>query len=182
VTILPRIGSAEVPLTRTVKGHCGWGRDLVRVASVLCLTAGAVAAQQAPAPVPVVSNLARVQLTVVVPPRVTLAPAGSLREISRTDSTAVVIAPLGVGANMSFRVLVHRVADTCRSANGTERRVWVRTASGAFTELTDRPAVITRAPRTGAGEDELQYRVTAGGTACDAELPVRYDILVAPTV
>jgi hypothetical protein len=168
--------------------------QLVAASLVLCISAGFLiaspaAAQQAAAPAMTMSNLAQVQLSIVVPPRVMLASAGAVREVSRNGSTAMIAAPLGVGGNTAYQVVVHRVPDACQAADGTERRVWVRNAGGAFSELTNAQGVtaqpvMARAPGAGAtvGQDELQYRVTSAGAACDTALPVRYDIQVAPTL
>jgi hypothetical protein len=148
---------------------------------LLGMSARSVAAQQA-APAALSSNLARVQLVAVVPPSVTFTPRGAIREVSRTHAAAELAAPLGVRVNTAYRVVVHRVPDTCRSADGAERRVWVRLPDGAFTEVTTGPAVISRIPRAATADaDELQYRVTTSSAACDTPLPVRYDIQVAPT-
>jgi hypothetical protein len=160
------------------------GADVARALVLLGALATPAAAQQSRGAVSLASNVAQVQLVVVVPPRVTLASPGAIRELDRTPLTRLLAAPLGVRVNVPHRLRIQRVPDACQGADGTARHVAVRMPDGTFTELTERPATIARGAERGTapGDDVVEYRVSTSSAGCEMPLPVRYEIEVAPTL
>jgi hypothetical protein len=157
--------------------------------------AAPAAGQQPHGTSPLASNVAQVQLVVVVPPRATLTSSGAIRELDRTPVARLLAAPLGVSVNVPHRIRIQRVPDPCQSADGTAaRRVAVRVPGGAFTELTEQPITISRGADTrgadtrGVGQapppasEVLQYQVSSAAATCKVPLPVRYEIEVTPTL
>jgi hypothetical protein len=151
---------------------------------LLAASAVPAAAQQPLGRLSLASNVAQVQLVVVVAPRVTLGSPSAIRELDRTPSTRLLAAPLGVRVNAPHRLLIQRVPDSCPSAEGTARRVAVRMPDGAFAEVTERPVAIARGAvrETAPVAEVLEYQVSASTAACDLPLPVSYEIEVAPTL
>jgi hypothetical protein len=66
------------------------------------------------------------------------------------------------------------------TANGS--RVWVRAANGEYRELTPGVSVTVASGRRAAGEweREVSYRIESAADV--VELPVRYEIVVDPTI
>lgn len=182
----------------------GLGRALVLLGAL----AVPAAAQQLRGGSPLASNVAQVQLVVVVPPRATFTPSGAIRELDRTPAARLLAAPLGVSVNVPHRIRIQRMPDPCRGADGDARRVAVRMPDGAFAELTERPLTISRGAdmrgvdtrgaetrgadsrgadsrRPGpaaAASEVLLYQVSTAAATCDVPLPVRYEIEVTPTL
>ena len=123
------------------------------------------------------SNLAQIALVVRVAPRASIedvSPAvrstspGSLREAS---------VKVRLFANTGYRLVVVGTPSSQAS------RLWVRSSSGDFHELVPGASVTVAqgARSAGQSEREVSYRLESAADAVES-LPVRYEIVVTPTI
>ena len=122
-------------------------------------------------------QVAQIALVVRVAPRASIedvSPAvrstsrGSLREAS---------VKVRLFANTGYRLVVVRTPSSQAS------RLWVRSSSGDFHELVPGASVTVAqgARSAGPSEREVSYRLESEAEAVES-LPVRYEIVVTPTI
>lgn len=123
------------------------------------------------------SNLAQVALVVRVAARASIEevspPVRSTSQGSLTEASVKV----RLSANTGYRLVVVGTASSQAS------RLWVRSSSGDFHELVPGASVtVTQGARSaGQSEREVSYRLESAADAVEA-LPVRYEIVVTPTI
>ena len=152
----------------------GFG-SLARTATTVTVLLASVA----PAAVAQVGLSSRVQaiaLVARVPVRASLG-----EERRRQEKTTGFMRETSVGvrvaANAGYRLVV-------KSAAPSRSRTWVRGADGQFHELIGGEGIVVAQDPAGSGEREreIQYRVESGNERTEVSPPVRYEILVDPTL
>ena len=124
------------------------------------------------------SGMAQVTLVARRSPTAALHTVGPVVEIGRRGAFQEVTVSLRLSANSGYHLRVHRNSGPSRS------RLWVRTVDGSYREL--RPGVPVTVGRgahaSGGSESTVRYRLenAAGGGAIG--LPVRYEVVVDPTI
>ena len=125
------------------------------------------------------SREARVLLLATVPAGASMHPMGALREHSRQGLIRVASRTVSVAANQPFRLNVIRTGPS-------RSRIWVQDAAGRFQQIEAGPGVtIYRAGRSDpASGREIHYRIEEAEATSGTlrELPVRYEIVVDPTL
>jgi hypothetical protein len=151
------------------------GRGLVTL-----VLAGLALPQQLEAQVGLVSNIGQVTLVARATPRASIQGVGPARETARQGSTRGASVTVRLSTNTGYRLMVLGTPEL--GAEGS--RVWVRAADGNFEELTPRSSVtVARGARSaGQWEREVSYRIESATEAAEVELPVRYEIVVNPTI
>jgi hypothetical protein len=137
----------------------------------------AVVAPRAVAQVGLSSRSQAISLVARVPVRASLGEVTQVRQkisgLIRESSVT-----LGVETNAGYRLVV-------KSAAPSRSRTWVRGADGLFHELVAGDGIVVAKDPAGSGEREreIQYRVeTSGNARTEVSSPVRYEILVDPTL
>lgn len=163
----------------------GAGVALHKAGSKTSLVLGAVivAALSGAAPlsaqVGIGSNLAQVALVVRVAPRASIEGVSpAVRSTSRGSLTEAAV-KVRVSTNTGYRLVVVGTASSQAS------RLWVRSSSGDFRELIPGASVTVAqgARSTGQWEREVSYRLeSAADDSALESLPVRYEIVVTPTI
>jgi hypothetical protein len=124
------------------------------------------------------SGIAQVALVARRLPTVALHSVGPVVAIGRRGAFQEVTVGLRLSANSAYRLRVHRTSDYSRS------RLWVHAVDGSYQELRPgAPVTVGRgAHASGGSESTVHYRLetTAGGPA--EVLPVRYEVVVDPTI
>lgn len=148
----------------------------VACSAIALLSLGAarqVAAQQ------VTSAVARVQLTAVVPPRVAIDPSSAPVRIIRRGTGTEVVTGVGASANTGYELVVYR---TDAAAPEASARIWVATDRGGLEELSGGHAVVAARGMGPDGGATGTVRLRMEGEPPANELPVRYELRVAPTL
>jgi hypothetical protein len=124
------------------------------------------------------SGLAQVQLKATSPARAALHPSSPLPELVRLDADGGATVRLHLSANSAYRMVVHRTDD------GSSSRLLVRAADGAYHELrAGSPVVVQRGSRArGDAENSVRFRWAKSADPTPAVLPVRYELVVDPTI
>ena len=124
------------------------------------------------------SDVAQVALVVQVAPAVAIQGAAPLIRSSNGSVTEASV-NLRLSTNTGYRL----VAVGLRPGRGS--RLWVRSATGEFQELTAGASVTVarESPTAGQVEREVSYRIesAAGGDGVES-LPVRYEVVINPTI
>lgn len=130
------------------------------------------------AQVGVSSGVAQVALVVRAAPRVSLPAAATTREIASTGAVREALVGLSVTANSAYRLVVRGMSSRSNS------RVWVRAIDGRYQEVVSgSSATVLRSAHSAGGQQrEVSYRMEAQAGEDLAELPVRYEIVVEPTL
>lgn len=149
------------------------------LAIVLSGPAPILSAQGGPAAL--VSNVAQVRLVAVAPVRVTPTAPALATGITWNRATGTGVASIGLAANTSYRVVVHRVAQ--RPDAEPVSRIWLRTDTGQLRELRRGEPVVVRRGRSGDGTVLVPFRLSpAGDSATAGAPPLRFDVLVEPSL
>lgn len=121
----------------------------------------------------ITSGLTQVALVAHVAPRGSIQGVSAERETSRMGALREASVTVRMSANTGYRLIV-------RSAGASTSRIWVRSVTGEFQELTAGSSVtVARGAHTaGQSEREIQYRIESGGNS--NSLPVRYEIAISP--
>lgn len=128
-----------------------------------------------------VSNVAQVRLVAVVPARVTSAAPARAAGITWSRATGTGVASIGLAANTSYRVIVHRVEPS--SGGAPVSRIWIRTDTGQLRELRRGEPVVVRRGRSGDGTVLVPFRLSPAAEGAGAAAPpLRFDVLVEPTL
>jgi hypothetical protein len=146
------------------------GRGLV-VTMVLLLTLP----RPLPAQAGFSSNLTQVALVAQVAPRASIQGVGPAVETARQGHLKEASVSVRFATNTGYRLVV-----LGGRANGS--RVWVRAVSGEYQELVPGASVtVARGTRSsGQWERQVSYRIESAADV--VELPVRYEIVVDPTI
>jgi hypothetical protein len=123
------------------------------------------------------SNVARVTLVVQVPPKVSIRGATPLVRSSNGAVTEASV-KLRLSTNTGYRLVAVGLG------SGRGPRLWVRSASGEFQELTAGASVTVARDSRVAGEfeREVSYRIESAGGDRVESLPVRYEVVINPTI
>ena len=126
------------------------------------------------------SNVAQVTLVARIAPRASIQAVSPVRETARQGSLREGSVNVRGSTNAAYRLTVVRMA----APVGNESRVWVRAADGTFEELNpgSRVTVARSARSAGQWNNEVHYRIESSSEAGLGELPVRYEVAVAPTI
>ncbi|HEX7337778.1 MAG TPA: hypothetical protein VF252_11280 [Gemmatimonadales bacterium] len=142
-----------------------------------------VAALVGPAPmaaqVGIASNVAEVALLVRVPLEASVQSVGPVVRSSGSGQVTEASVKVRLSINTAYRL----VAVGLPSRRGT--RMWVRSSTGGFQELTPGAEVtVMRESRTaGLSEREVSYRIeSAAGNQHAEALPVRYEVVINPAI
>jgi len=124
------------------------------------------------------SGVAQVALKVTSPARAALQPSGSLPVAIRLEADGGATVRLHLSANGAYRMVVHRTGDESSS------RLLVRAADGAYHELrAGSPVVVQRGSHASNGdESSVRFRWEKRADPAPVVLPVRYEIVVDPTI
>jgi hypothetical protein len=162
----------------------GLTRRLRRLATwtPLPLWIGGVAAPgMLQAQVGLTSGLAQVELVARVAPRGSIEGVGPERETGRQGTLREMSVTVGLSANTGYRLVVLRT-DAEALASGQAPLLWVRAVNGEFQALgADRPVVVSR-ERHAVGQSEREVRYEMEERESWHSLPVRYEIVVDPTL
>jgi hypothetical protein len=148
-------------------------RAMVRILAALgvVLALPGVAESQ----VGITSGVTQIALVAHVAPRGSIQAVSAERETSRMGSVREASVSVRVTANTGYQLVV-------RGTAVTTSRIWVRGVNGEFQELTAGSSVTVARGAHAAGlwEREVQYRMES---AVDLNsLPVRYEIVINPTL
>jgi hypothetical protein len=149
--------------------------SLARTATTVAVVLAAVA-PGAVAQVGLSSRGQAISLVARVPVRASFgeesAPVEKTSGLMRETSVTVRLA-----TNSGYHLLV-------KSAAPSRSRTWVRAADGQFHELVAGEGIVVAQDPAGSGEREreIQYRVEGGNQRTEVSPPVRYEILVDPTL
>jgi hypothetical protein len=118
------------------------------------------------------SGMVQVALVAHVAPRGSIQGVSAERETGRTGSLGERSVTVRMSANTGYRLMV-------RLAGASAARIWVRSVTGEFQELTAGSSVTVARDSHCAGqwEREVQYRTESAG---DLSLPVRYELSLSP--
>ena len=151
-----------------------------RLASLLSWTAALASPGVLGAQVGLTSGLAQVVLVARSAPRGTVHSIGTPTEHPSSGSIREVSVPVRLSTNTAYRLMVIR-GDTRSPASAQAVRVWVRAESGEFQLLEPRSAVLIARGKHAAERDlEVLYRLQTTDAA--PGLPVRYEIVIDPTL
>jgi len=133
--------------------------------------------QYAVGQVGLVSQAVQVTLVARAAPSGRLPRPGEIRQVRRggVRETAALVR---LSTNSGYRLLVKRLG-------GAGSRIWVKSATGEFQELTaNAPVTVVSQPRGGGEEQwEVQFRQEESERGEPAAaLPVRYDLVLSPTL
>lgn len=146
-----------------------------RVAVVLALSFGA-GQLPAEAQVGLTSGAARVTLIARSAPQGSIPAVSAPERFAQVGSLRETAVNVKLSANTSYRLVVRGTA-----ANGT--KVWVRSVTGEFQELTEGTAVTVARDAAAPGiEQQVQFRIEGSDGNAPGALPVRYDLVIAPTI
>ena len=121
----------------------------------------------------ITSGLTQVALVAHVAPRGSIQGVSAERETSRMGALREASVTVRMSANTGYRLIV-------RSAGASTSRIWVKSTTGEFQELTAGSSVTVARDTHTAGqlEREVQYRIESAGNS--NSLPVRYEIAISP--
>lgn len=125
------------------------------------------------------SNVAQVSLVVRVAPKASIQGVGPAVRSSSNGPVTEASVKVRLSTNTGYRLVVVGLP----SSRGS--RMWVRSNTGEFQELTAGASVtVARESRTaGQLEREVSYRIeSATGDDQVESLPVRYEVVVSPTL
>jgi hypothetical protein len=124
------------------------------------------------------SALAQVALVARRSPTAALHTVGPVVEIGRRGTFQEVTVSLRLSANSGYRLRVHRNPDASPS------RLWVRAVDGSYRELRPgMPVTVRRGGHaSGGSESTVRYRLESPPGAQAIRLPVRYEVVVDPTI
>ena len=133
--------------------------------------------QVARAQVGLTSGMAQVALVARSAPHGAIQGVSSQRETGRVGLVREASVTVRVSANTGYQLVV-------RGTGVPNSRIWVRAASGEFQELTAGSSVMVARGARAAGqwEREVSYRIESAAEDGPVELPVRYEIVVSPTI
>ena len=156
-------------------------RAATRAALAIVLSGPAPILSAQGVPEALVSNVGQVRLVAVVPVRVIPAAPASAAGIRWNRATGIGVASIGLAANTSYRVVVHRVAP--RPDAEPLSRIWIRTDTGQLRELRRGEPVVVRRGRSGDGTVLVPFHVSpAAEGAGVAAPPLRFDVVVEPSL
>jgi hypothetical protein len=124
------------------------------------------------------SGLAQVALKVTSPVRAALQPSGPLSQAIRLEADGGATVRLHLSANSAYRLVVHRTDDESSS------RLLVRATDGAYHELrAGSPVVVQRGTHArDDAENSVRFRWERRADPAPVVLPVRYELVVDPTI
>jgi hypothetical protein len=133
--------------------------------------------QVAESQVGLTSGMARITLVARIPPSGSIQGVSAQRETGWTGTLREASVTVRISANAGYQLVV-------RGTGVPNSRTWVRAASGEFQELTAGSSVIVARGGRAAGqwEREVSYRIESAAKDGAVELPVRYEIVVTPTI
>jgi hypothetical protein len=103
-------------------------------------------------------------------------PAVSLpRRIAQRGTVTEAAVTIDLAANSPYRLVAHETADAAS-------RVWVQVEGGEFRELVPGSALTISRERGGRSEREIRYMTEPGTAAVFTPMPVRFDLVVDPTI
>jgi hypothetical protein len=121
-----------------------------------------------------------VRLVAVVPVRVTPAAPTRAAGITWSPATGSGVASIGLAANTSYRVVVHRIEPR---PDEPVSRIWMRTDTGQLRELRRGEPVVVHRGRSGDGAVLVPFRLSpAAEGAGAAASPLRFDVVVEPSL
>ena len=154
-----------------------WRPEILRhLTAVVVLALAGVGSLQGQ--VGVSSGMIQVSLIVRAAPRISLPAVSQPREAGREGNLRAATVRIRFSTSGAYRLVVRSTES--RSA----QRLWVLTPDGAFQELGAGSAVTVARGTGPAGEREreISYRIEPAQGETRLQLPVRYDILVEPTL
>lgn len=124
------------------------------------------------------SNIAQVALVVRVAPKASIQGVGPVVRSNSNGSVTEASVKVRLSTNTGYRL----VAVGLGSSRGS--RMWVRSNTGEFQELTAGASVtVARESRTaGQLEREVSYRIESTSSDQVESLPVRYEVVINPTI
>ena len=124
------------------------------------------------------SGIAQITLVARSSPAASLHSVGPVVELGHRGAFQEATVGLRLSANSRYRLRVHRTSSDSRS------RLWVRAVDGTYQALRPgSPVTVGRGSHaSGSSESTVRYRLqtTAGGRGM--VLPVRYEVVVDPTI
>jgi hypothetical protein len=119
------------------------------------------------------SGLAQVTLVAHVAPRGSIQDVGALQETRSLGTVREASVMVRLSANTGYQLRVS-------AAGVSTSRIWVRSVTGQFQEITPGSSVTVArdSRRAGEWEREVQYRIESAGDL--NSLPVRYEIAINP--
>ena len=132
-----------------------------------------VAPRVAESQVGLASGLTQVTLVAHIEPRGSIQDVGALRETRSLSTAREASVMVRLSANTGYQLRVS-------PAGLPTSRIWVRSVTGQFQELTPGSSVTVArdSHRAGEWECEVQYRIESAGDL--NSLPVRYEIALNP--
>ena len=124
------------------------------------------------------SGVAQVTLVAHSSPRAALHPVGPVVEIGRRGAFKEATVGLRLSTNSAYRLRVHRTGGPSRA------RLWVHAVDGSYHELrAGSPVTVGRASHaSGDSESTVRYRLETPARGRAIVLPVRYEVVVEPTI
>jgi hypothetical protein len=103
-------------------------------------------------------------------------PATSLpRHIGRRGAVTEAAVKIRLAANSPYRLVA-------REMGGAASQVWVQVEGGEFRELVPGSALTVSREPGGSSEREVHYMTEAGTAAVFTPMPVRFELVVDPTI
>ena len=124
------------------------------------------------------SSVAQVTLVARSSPRAALHSVGPVVEIGSRGAFREATVELRLSTNSGYRLRVHRTDGPSRS------RLWVQAVDGSYHELRA-GSPVTVGPGShpsGGAESTVRYRLETRGRGRTIVLPVRYEVVVDPTI
>jgi hypothetical protein len=152
------------------------GRELTLMGLLLT---GAGWWQVAEAQVDLRSAPVQVALVARAAPHGTIRTPGYMRWTTLADGARAGTHVLRLSANTRYSLVVRGVQQPVRGS-----RTWVRAANGKFQEVTSGSSVTVARGRYGGVELEhpIHYRIESAASGEPAQLPVIYELRIAPTL
>ncbi len=124
------------------------------------------------------SGVGQVTLVARSSPRASLHSVGPIVEIGRRGALKEATVGLRLSANSAYRLRVHRTSGHSRS------RLWVHAVDGSYHELrAGSPVTVGRSSHaSGDSESTVRYWLESPARGRATVLPVRYEIVVEPTI
>lgn len=124
------------------------------------------------------SGAAQVALVARSAPQASMHAVSRARETDRQGQMQNAAVSVRFSANSSYRLVVRGI-----SAQPTSR-VWVRAVDGSYQEVVAGSSVtVARGENSASQFDrEVSYRIESGAVDGSVDLPVRYELVVDPTI
>jgi hypothetical protein len=169
---LPLAGMHDHPTGRQIVSR---GVSVKVCQLLVTLTAMSTAVSAAQAQVGISSGVAQVSLAARAASHASMPAASLPRRISGRGTMTEAAIRIHLVANSSYRLVAHETA-------GRASRVWVQVKDGEFQELAPGSGLTVLREPGGSSEREVRYMTEANSAAVFTEVPLRFELVIDPTI